>query len=114
MNCSEIIRFITFINIFMAHIKFTNEEQESFELGLVSFNIIHEQDILDKYQEDNDEASEVIFLCTIPGNCQALSHDIKNMERSKGGRFFRNDLMEKFDRFADFLSTSSTVKAILI
>jgi hypothetical protein len=95
------------------NICFTNEKDESFSLGSVSFGILNENDVFDKFNEDLEYASETIFLCTKQEGCKGLSEEIKLMQRQRGGKPYRGDLLEKIDKFGEFAATSKSLKAVI-
>lgn len=94
-------------------LQFKNERDETFSLGSVSFDILNSNDIFDPYNEDLDELSEIIFLTTSKEKCLALACDIKNMPTEKDGRKYREDMMEKIQKFSEFVSISSTLTATI-
>lgn len=93
------------------HLDFKNDKEEIFTLGSVSFGFLDKNNIFDKYLQDNDYYSDIIFCNDVPEELKELSKDIKTCLNNN--LKIRRDIAEKLDGFSEFVKMSNSIKAVI-
>jgi len=89
--------------ITMSLVTFKDGKKE-FKLGTVSMNWLEKRDVFDKFQEDHDQYSEIIFK-TSKHNVIELSSEI--IKAAKSDPMLRADIHDKLLEFAEFVKNSN-------
>lgn len=93
-------------------INFKNNNGDECLLGSKSFGYLNENNIFDKYQEDEDQNSEIILLITKRENIMNLRQDILRLMSGRGIEI-RMHLKKKISNLCKFLNVSHEIKCLL-
>jgi len=84
---------------------------EEFSLGTCSFDIINRKDVFDDDDLDNDYYSDIMVELKDKG-CQNVAHKIEEVIYTKNT--YREDLVNKLEKFVEYLKKCKHVKAKIV
>jgi len=84
---------------------------EEFSLGTCSFDIINRKDVFDDDDLDNNYYSDIMVELKDKG-CQNVAHKIEEVIYAKNT--YREDLVNKLEKFVEYLKKCKHVKAKIV